>query len=164
MRTRVLIPKVKDDQRSLVVHNDRHDALSDSYRTVRNIVGFIHGGLEPVDRARITVVVSPGPGEGKTSLAVNMAAAFVDAGQQTVVVNTDFRRPRLAALVTASPPPPLPFELADLSRLDPSSLLAPTVTPDLTMLASARSTVRQANWPAPPLGWYRSWPIQPGRS
>jgi len=134
MRARALIPKVKGDRRSLVVLSERHDALSDAYRTVRNIVGFIHSGLEPVDRARVTVVVSPGPGEGKTSLAANLAAAFVEAGQRTVAVNTDFRRPRLAGSMTASPPPPLPFVLADLPLLDPKWLLAPTMVPDLTLL------------------------------
>lgn len=134
LRARAFIPKVKDERRSLVVVNERHDALSDSYRTVRNIVQFIHAGLDPVSRGRITVVVSPGPGEGKTSLTANLAAAFVESGHRSVLVNTDFRRPRLAGAVTSSPPPPLPFILGDLDRVDPTWLLTETLRPDLLLL------------------------------
>ncbi len=134
LRTRVVVPRVKPDRRGLVVRNGRHDALSDSYRTLRNVIGFIHGGLEPVDRARVTLVVSPGPGEGKTSLAANLAAAFVENGQDTIVVNTDFRRPRLAGMVTDGPLVMLPFVLEDLETVEPKWLLAETVDPHLQLL------------------------------
>jgi len=58
----------------------------------------------------------------------------VETGQRTIVVNTDFRRPRLAASVTTSPPGDLPFELSDLSVVDPTWLLSDTVLPDLSLL------------------------------
>ena len=148
MRARVLIPRVKTDRRSLVVTNGRHDTLSDSYRTLRNVVDFIQGSLEPVDRARITVVVSPGPAEGKTSMAANLAAAMVETGQHTIVVNTDFRRPRLSGFVAEGPIVLLPIELEDVDSLDPRLLLADTVEPNLALLdlstlnASAGELVR----------------------
>ncbi len=150
MRARVVVPKVKPDRRGLVVRNGRHDALSDSYRTLRNVIGFIHGGLEPVDRARITVVVSPGPGEGKTSLSANLAAAFVESGQDTIVVNSDFRRPRLAGMVTEGPVVMLPFVLEDLDTVQPRLLLSDTFDPHLhlmdlsTISGSAGELVRAA--------------------
>ncbi len=134
LRARVVIPKVKSTRRGLVVSRDRHDPLSDSYRTLRNVIGFVQSTLEPVDRPRITLVVSPGPGEGKTSLAANLAAAFVETGQRTVVVNTDFRRPRLAEVVTDSLPPDLPFEFDDLATIDPQWLLQDTVDPHMSLL------------------------------
>lgn len=95
MRARVLIHRTRSERAGdIVVSSGRHDPLSDAYRTTRNVVDFIYHGLEPVDRARITVVVSPGLGDGKTSMAANLAAAFAEMGQRTVVVNTDFRPPR----------------------------------------------------------------------
>jgi Mrp family chromosome partitioning ATPase len=127
MRARVAVPKVSDDNRGgLVVVTGRHDPLSDSYRTLRNVVSFVQGGLDEVDRARITMVVSPGPGDGKTSTAANLAAAFAETGERTIVINTDFRRPRLATAVRSEPPTPLPFELEDLGTVDVKSLLNPT--------------------------------------
>jgi Mrp family chromosome partitioning ATPase len=135
MRARVVIPRTPDHGRDgIVVTNDRHDPLSDSYRTLRNLVSFIHSGLEPVNRARITVVVSPGPGDGKTSLAANLAGAFVETGQRTIAVNTDFRRPRLAVAINDSPTMPLPFILEDLASLDPKLLLSRTVLHDLLLM------------------------------
>jgi Mrp family chromosome partitioning ATPase/capsular polysaccharide biosynthesis protein len=151
MRARVMIPTVKTDHRGVVVRNGRHDTLSDSYRTLRNVVAFVQGGLEPVSRARVTIVVSPGPGEGKTSVAANLAAAFVEFGLRTIVVNTDFRRPRLAEAVTAGRRHYLPFTLQELDGLDVEQLLTQTLDPNLSMLdlsslgsagELARATVR----------------------
>ncbi|CAB5007490.1 MAG: AAA family ATPase [Actinobacteria bacterium] len=44
----------------------------------------------------VVVVTSPGPGEGKTSTAANLAAAFAETGRQVLLVNADFRRPRIS--------------------------------------------------------------------
>lgn len=135
MRARVTIPKVRDPRRDkLVVTSDRHDALSDSYRTLRNVVGFVQNTLEPVDRARVTLIASPGPGDGKTSMAINLAAAFVETGRRTIVVNTDFRRPRLARAVDDIGGFSHPFVLEDLDVLGAKSLLTRTETPGLLML------------------------------
>lgn len=131
MRARAIIPKSRDQRRDrLVVVTGRHDPLSDSYRTVRNVVGFVHGTLDPVERARVTLVVSPGPGDGKTSLAVNLAAALVETGQRTIAVNTDFRRPRLDMAI-GSRADPHPFVLDDLEVLEARSLLTRTEVPGL---------------------------------
>ena len=135
MRARVAIPKVKGDGADgLVVTSGRHDPLSDSYRTLRNVISFVQHGLEPVDRARITVVVSPGPAEGKTSLAANLAAAFVESGQRTVAANTDFRRPRLARAITGLPVAQHPFTLQETDTLPPEWMLSATPDQDLSIL------------------------------
>ena len=127
MRARVMIPKVRDSDRDqLIIATGRHDPLSDSYRTVRNVVGFVQGPAEPSHRARLTLVVSPGPGDGKTSLAANLAAAMAESGQRTILVNTDFRRPRLAAALGGDAALPLPFMLEDLQKLDVKTLLNKT--------------------------------------
>lgn len=124
MRARVTIPKVRDlDRDQVVVTTGRHDPLSDSYRTVRNLVSFVHGPGDPAKGAPITLVVSPGPGDGKTSLAVNLAAAMAENGQRTILVNTDFRRPRLATTLGADALVPLPFMLGDLDEVDCKDLL-----------------------------------------
>lgn len=135
MRARVAIPVVKEPGRDgLVVVTGRHDPLSDSYRTLRNVVSFVQSGLEPVDRARITVVVSPGPGDGKTSTAANLAGAFVESGERTVLVNTDFRRPRLSRAVRQDEASELPFLLEDLATVKIKSLLTPTDLNGMVMM------------------------------
>lgn len=139
LRARVLIPKVRDRERDqLVVRADRHDALADSYRTLRNVVGFVLGP-EVRDRAPIVMVVSPSPGDGKTSLAVNLAAASAESGRRTVLINADFRRPRLAGVFEAiGGEQPLPFMLEDVNRLTAKTLLTNSGIDRLKLLDLSR--------------------------
>jgi capsular exopolysaccharide synthesis family protein len=41
------------------------------------------------------VVTSPAPGEGKTTCACNLAVGFAQAGQRTLLLDMDMRRPRV---------------------------------------------------------------------
>jgi len=43
----------------------------------------------------VLVVTSPEPGDGKTFVTANLAAAWAMAGSKVIVVSADFRRPRL---------------------------------------------------------------------
>jgi Mrp family chromosome partitioning ATPase len=138
LRARVEIPKVKEELARSIVTTGKHDSLSDAYRTLRNVIGFMHTALAPVDRARITLIVSPGPAEGKTSLAANLAAAFAETGQNTVVVNTDFRRPQLGNRLLANPGEALPYFLDDLEWMETEQLLRRTTVPKLSMLDLGR--------------------------
>lgn len=136
MRARVEVPVVKQHgaQAGIVVVNGRHDVLSDSYRTLRNVVTFVQGESKELDRAHVTVVVSPGQGDGKTSLAANLAAAFVESGRRTIAVNTDFRRPRLAQAINGEDSAELPFDFDELELLDKELLLARTDHTNLLMM------------------------------
>ena len=136
MRARVEIPMVKtpDSKAGVVVVHGRHDMLSDSYRTLRNVVTFIQSGAAELDRAHVTVVVSPGQGDGKTALAANLAAAWVETGRRTIAMNTDFRRPRLTQAINGEPPAGLPFDLEELELIDPTLLLRQTRHSKLLMM------------------------------
>jgi len=136
MRARVTIPKSKDGERDgVVVSKGRHDPLADSYRTLRNVVSFVQAARGGGDgRAPVTLVVSPGPGDGKTSAAANLAAAFAETGARTVIANTDFRRPRLATAVRRDPPMLMPFDADELDQLDAVALAQETDTSGLTLL------------------------------
>jgi capsular exopolysaccharide synthesis family protein len=49
-----------------------------------------------VDNPYKTILVSSSvPGEGKTSCSVNLATAFARAGQKTIIVDIDLRKPRI---------------------------------------------------------------------
>ncbi len=45
--------------------------------------------------ARVLLVTSPGPGEGKTLISSNMAIAMAQSGLRTLIVDVDLRRPRV---------------------------------------------------------------------
>jgi hypothetical protein len=59
-------------------------------------------------------------------LAANLAASMAETGKRTILINTDFRRPRLASVLGPAATVPLPFTLEDLDRLDARSLLNKT--------------------------------------
>lgn len=124
LRAQVTIPKSPaKDRDQIIVRPDRHDTLSDSYRTVRTVVAFAHSNRDPELPAPITLVVSPSAGDGKTSLAANLAAASAASGQRTVLINADFRRPRLASVFGSDAEAPLPFMFEDIEKLNGPTLL-----------------------------------------
>jgi capsular exopolysaccharide synthesis family protein len=44
---------------------------------------------------RVIIIASPGPGEGKTMVACNVAMALAETGRKVLLVDADCRRPRL---------------------------------------------------------------------
>ena len=135
LRARVIVPKATDDkQAQAIVMSGRHDSLSDAYRTLRNVVGFVHTSLPAVKRGRIALIVSPGPGEGKTTLASNLAATFAETGAKTIAVNTDFRRPQLSNRLVDTSFAPSAYTLDDLGWVEPTQLLRSTKVRHLSLL------------------------------
>jgi receptor protein-tyrosine kinase len=63
----------------------------EAYRNLRNAVRFI----SPDHPLQIVLVTSPGPGEGKTTTATNLAVSFAAAGDRVVLLDADLRRGRV---------------------------------------------------------------------
>ena len=133
------IPIVSGSNTSLEVSSDRHDQLSDSYRTLRSVITFSQTSLprpetDPTVGARITLVVSACSGDGKTSIAANLSAALVETGKRVVAVNADFRRPTLATRLIDPPPDALPYAMEDLTTVPVRYLLHRTDVDNLVLL------------------------------
>ncbi len=62
---------------------------AEAFRTVRTALFF----GAPRDEARAILFTSPAPGEGKTTVVSNLGIAMAQAGQRTLILDTDFRRP-----------------------------------------------------------------------
>lgn len=60
---------------------------------------------KPDRNGTVILVTSPGPGEGKTTTAANLAAVMAETGAQVLVINCDFRRPRLHEYFGGDPMP-----------------------------------------------------------
>ena len=76
-------------RRGQKTHLDPKSPAAEAYRTVRTAVYF---GVPDRD-AKTLLVTSPVAGDGKTTLASNLAIAMAQAGQRTLVVDADFRKP-----------------------------------------------------------------------
>lgn len=65
---------------------------SEAYRLVRTNLQF----ADAAGGQRTLLVTSPTPGDGKTSVATNVAVSCALAGERVVIVDADLRRPRVA--------------------------------------------------------------------
>ncbi|MCB9655224.1 MAG: polysaccharide biosynthesis tyrosine autokinase [Deltaproteobacteria bacterium] len=79
------------EDRDFYLLKNPKSSLAECLRSIRTNILFM-GTDKPLHRILVT---SPGPSEGKSTLAVNLAVAMAQAGNRVLVVDTDLRRPRL---------------------------------------------------------------------
>ncbi len=91
------------------------------------------------ERAGVIVVTSPEPGEGKTTVATNLAIALAQIGRRVIIVDGDLRKPRLDRIFDTTCEGGL---AALLEKQDPveelvlSDYVRKTAIPNLTVLAT----------------------------
>ena len=66
--------------------------VAEAYRAARTNLTY---ALDLGRERKLVLVTSPGPGEGKTTTAANLAVVFGLAGHRVCVIDTDLRRPTL---------------------------------------------------------------------
>ena len=91
-----VIPSMTAPKQTLAIRGQKirispESREAEAFRTVRTALFF----GRPQDEARTILVTSPAPGEGKTMMVANLGIAIAQAGQRTLIVDTDFRRPTL---------------------------------------------------------------------
>ena len=75
---------------------------AEAYRTLRSSLVFLRQTTAdadatgvPTSSSYVVLVTSAGPSEGKTTTVANLATVFAEADYSVLVINCDFRRPRL---------------------------------------------------------------------
>jgi capsular exopolysaccharide synthesis family protein len=76
-------------QRGMHLHLEPMSDVAEAYRTVRTAVYFGQVGTI----AKTILITSPAPGDGKTTLAANLAIAMAQAGNRILLLDADFRKP-----------------------------------------------------------------------
>ncbi|QOY86260.1 GumC family protein [Paludibaculum fermentans] len=82
----------------LVTFAQKPSALAESFRSSLTSILFTGQGAiarSGAVRPKVLVVTSPSPGEGKTTVASNLAIAMAETGQRVLLVDADTRKPRL---------------------------------------------------------------------
>ncbi|HQZ11636.1 MAG TPA: polysaccharide biosynthesis tyrosine autokinase [Devosia sp.] len=101
-------------------------ALADSFQRMR--VAIEQSPTQPAvaGRGHVVMVSSTAPGEGKSTVAIGLARTFALAGQRTVLIDCDLRRPRVLRYLGMKAGMPLDPILRDTTA--PVSPLPPAVT------------------------------------
>jgi succinoglycan biosynthesis transport protein ExoP len=76
----------------VLLQPESHEA--EAFRTVRTALFF----GTPTDHARTMLVTSPTAGDGKSTLVSNLGIAIARAGQRTLILDADFRKPTQHAI------------------------------------------------------------------
>lgn len=84
---------LEDSKSPVPVVTEPHSARAEAYRKVRT--NLLFSGPDGIPR--ILLVTSAVSGEGKTTLAVNLAMACAKAGQRVALVDADLRRPMVSS-------------------------------------------------------------------
>ena len=77
------------EDRRLTIVQHPGSSVAESYRALRNSLDFINFQHD----MKVLLVSSSAPGEGKSTVAANLAAGLAQSGNKVVLLNSDFRRP-----------------------------------------------------------------------
>jgi capsular exopolysaccharide synthesis family protein len=75
----------------LVLLRDRSNLASEAIRRLKNNLTYQYGEEPP----KTIAITSAEKGDGKSTIVSNLAAAYAEEGYKTLVIDTDFRRPKL---------------------------------------------------------------------
>ncbi len=84
-------PQVSGAPLPLVIFQAPHSMLAEQYRQLRSRLQH----STSLDSTRSMLVTSPSPGDGKTTVACNLAAGLALNGRRILLVDANFRRPEI---------------------------------------------------------------------
>ena len=82
----------------VAMFRDPNSIEAEGYRVLRTALEFVTRTSDGDGPGPIVLVTSPRPGEGKSSVAANLAAATAMAGRRVVLVDGDLRKPQVHRL------------------------------------------------------------------
>lgn len=115
--------------------------LKDSFRGVVNSILFAE---TENDSLQVLIVSSPHAGEGKTTSVCNLGVAFAEIGRRVLLIDADFRKPRLHEVFSVSNDGGLLNLLSEPDSKRPAEidrLIQRTNVPGLSVLTSGSTSV-----------------------
>lgn len=111
---------------------------AECYRSIRTALSVVTEDRE----ARVLQITSPEPGDGKTTLAANLAVAVAQSGKRVLLIDADIRRPNVHKLFRVQ----RDVGLADVleGRADLMSAVVTSSVERLSLLVAGKATINPA--------------------
>lgn len=116
------------DPLELSIANAPHSMTAEQFRLVRSHLGHVAS----LETTRTILVTSPSPGDGKTTIACNLAAGMALNGRRVLLVDANFRKPGLHKVFNLSNDHGLADALVDVGTFD--DYTTETSVPNLSVL------------------------------
>jgi capsular exopolysaccharide synthesis family protein len=113
-----------------VIFEAPHSMMAEQLRQVRTRLQH----AASLDTTRSILVTSPGPGDGKSTIAVNLAAGLALNGRRILLVDSNFRRPELHRIFGIGNEAGFSDVLNDVNAF--ASAVRETSVPNLSVMAS----------------------------
>jgi capsular exopolysaccharide synthesis family protein len=111
-------------------------SLMESMRSIRMALLYAHGAAGSF----VTTVTSPGPGEGKSFISLQLAKSFAQSGRRTLLIDGDSRRGVLHRTLAASRKPGLTDVLSGKASLEEAIRRDPDGAFDLIPCGTRRAS------------------------
>lgn len=114
----------------LVIHNKPKANISEDIRTIRTNLMFTSSDEE----SKVLLVTSSIPGEGKSFISSNLAVAFAQAGESTLLIDSDLRLGRIHKIFGVSNEKGLSNLLIGKKEIDCADFIKKTQIKDLYVI------------------------------
>ena len=114
----------------LVIHNKPKSNISEDIRTIRTNLQFTAAD----DKTNVLLVTSSIPGEGKSFISSNLACAFAQTGESTLLIDSDLRLGRVHKIFGVSNQKGLSNLLVGQNVVDCADYIKKTSIPDLYVI------------------------------
>ena len=122
-------PEPRRGTRMWVGHGEE-SVSAEAYRVLRS---HIEGTLT-AEESRILILTSAVAGEGKSTTAANLAAAFAESGRRVLLIDADFRRPTLRKVLGVELPEDHQLSLVLSGSKPPEKVILDSGIPDLDFI------------------------------
>jgi polysaccharide biosynthesis transport protein len=122
------------ESRAISHYSELHpkSAVSEAFRSLRTSLMF----STPEGMPKSILITSPGPGDGKTTNAINLATVMAQNGAKVLLIDADLRKPRMHRDFGIPHAPGLTNRIAGASNGDGSSAIVPTTVDGLFVMPS----------------------------
>lgn len=129
------VPDADDEETAIervetALRDSPRSLMAEAFRGIRTNLQF----SSPVDAQRTILVTSPGPEDGKTTIACNLAVVLAQGGRRVLLVDANLRKPRLHTLFEKVPTTGLSNALIGAARL--SDIATPSGLQGLDIVGS----------------------------